>query len=594
MKELLTGNEAVARGVYEAGVRFATAYPGTPSTEILETIAGYKGEILAEWAPNEKVALEAAIGYSIAGGRSFVSMKQVGLNVAADPLFSFVYTGCNGGVVIVTADEPGIHSSQTEQDNRYYAKMAKLPMLEPSNSQQAKDMVVAGFEISERFRTPVLLRMTTRICHSKGLVTLDDRVETDRKPYRRDIWQYTTMPAVSQKLRVELEERLSHLREETEGSPFNRPEWNDRTVGIVASGIGYEYAKEVFGKSASYLQLGFTYPVPMQMIAAFAAQVETLYVIEETEPYLEEQIRAAGIPCIGKSMLPAIGELNQYVIGKALKGVEPKTIDIDESKLVARPPLLCAGCPHRGVFYALSKRKDVFVSGDIGCYGLGAMPPLSAVDTILCMGASVSGGHGVAKALEEYGDPMHSVSVIGDSTFFHSGMTSLLNVVYNNSKTVTIILDNRITGMTGHQDHPGSGYNAQGEPAKEADIEAIVHALGVEHVRTVNPLMLDELQTVLDWAFSRHAPAVIIARWPCALLKRRDETGKKEFKKPAQVYEVQTENCVGCGLCTKIGCPAIRFDKVERYAAVDAEMCRGCSLCAQVCPAQCIHAVEEE
>ncbi len=304
MKELLTGNEAVARGVYEAGVRFAAAYPGTPRTELLDSIAGYKGEITAEWAPNEKVALEAVAGYSIAGGRAFASMKQVGLNVAADPLFSFVYTGCNGGVVIVTADEPGIHSSQTEQDNRYYAKMAKLPMLEPSNSQQAKDMVIAGFEISERFRTPVLLRMTTRICHSKGLVTLNGRAEAARKPYRRDIWQYTTMPAVSRKLRVELEERLSRLREETERSPFNKPEWNDRSVGVIASGIGYEYAKEAFGKSASYLRLGFTYPAPMQMIAAFAAQVETLYVIEETEPYLEEQIRAAGIPASERTGCP--------------------------------------------------------------------------------------------------------------------------------------------------------------------------------------------------------------------------------------------------------------------------------------------------
>lgn len=591
MKELMTGNEAVARGVYEAGIRFASAYPGTPSTEILENIAKYKDNIVAEWAPNEKVALESVVGYSIAGGRAFASMKQVGLNVAADPLFSFAYTGCNGGVVIVTADEPGIHSSQTEQDNRYYAKMAKLPMLEPSNSQQAKDMVITGIEISEKYRTPVLLRMTTRICHSKGVVELKERSETENRPYERDIWQYTTMPAVSRKLRLELEQRLDKIKEESNQSSYNSAEWNDTKIGVVASGIGYEYAKETFGNEVSYLRLGFTFPVPMQRIKDFASKVDTLYVIEETEPYLEEHIRAAGIECVGKDKLPGIGELSQTVLSKILKGTEPPIIETDESKLVARPPVLCAGCPHRGVFYELGKRKDIFVSGDIGCYGLGAMQPLSAVDTCICMGASVSGGHGVAKALDEYCVDKYSVSVIGDSTFFHSGMTSLLNVVYNNSKTVTIILDNRITGMTGHQDHPGTGYTAQGDTAKEADIKEIVKALGIVHVKSINPLDLKEMHDTLDWAISCNAPAVIIARWPCAL-KKLTAKDKDEFSNNSCAYIIDADKCIGCRKCTKTGCPALRFDKATKKASIDTTMCRGCEICVQVCPVNAIEAIE--
>lgn len=586
-KKLLTGNEAVARGVYEAGIRFAAAYPGTPSTEILENIAVYKDEIVAEWAPNEKVALESAIGFSIAGGRAFASMKQVGLNVAADPLFSFAYTGSNGGIVIVTADEPGIHSSQTEQDNRYYAKMAKVPMLEPSDSQQAKDMVVAGIQMSEQFRTPVLLRMTTRVCHSKSVVELKERTEMDNREYRKDIWQYTTMPEVSRKLRIQLEEKIDRLTEASNVSPFNVVEWNGREIGVITSGISYQYAREVFGDKVSYLHLGFTYPIPLEKIKSFAAEVGELYVIEETEPYLEEGIRAAGIHCIGRSRLPGINELSTGILRKAFMGIETEVIETDRSKLVPRPPVLCAGCPHRGVFYELGKRKDIFVSGDIGCYGLGAMEPLNGVDTCICMGASISGGHGVAKAFDQYHIQKAAVSVIGDSTFFHSGMTGLLNVVYNNSKTVTMILDNRITGMTGHQDHPGTGCTAQGNPAREADISEIVKALGIEYIRMVNPLNLKELHETLDWALELGAPSVIIARWPCAL-KKLSQQDKKEFGDHFSKCEVNQIQCIGCRKCTQTGCPAVHFDKISGKASIDSLMCLGCRICAQVCPANAI------
>ncbi len=583
MKQLMTGNEAIARGAYEAGIRFASAYPGTPSTEILENIALYKDDIVAEWAPNEKVALEAVIGYSIAGGRAIASMKQVGLNVAADPLFSFAYTGCNGSAVIITADEPGIHSSQTEQDNRYYAKMAKLPMLEPTDSQQAKDMVIAACEISEKYRTPVIIRMTTRICHSKSIVELGSRREVPNKEYKKDIWQFTTMPAVSQKLRFQLEERLKKLTEEANNSPFNHIEWNNKSIGVIANGIAYQYAKEVFGEEASYLRIGFSYPIPMELITEFASRVDTLYVIEEVEPFLEEEIRAAGIECHGKDLLPRIGELSPKIIEETIKGVKKELLPMQPDKVTSRPPVLCPGCAHRAVFYELSKRKDLFISGDIGCYGLGALPPLSAMDTCICMGASVSAGHGAAKAFKEYNLDKHVVSVIGDSTFFHSGMTSLLNVVYNKSKTTTVILDNRITGMTGHQDHPGTGYTAQGEESQEASIEKIVNSLGVNDVKTINPLQLTELHEAIDSALENPEPSVIIARWPCAL-KKLSAKDKEEFGKHVKRYIVKKEQCIGCKKCIRTGCPALRYDKGNKKVLIDPIMCNGCSLCAQVCP----------
>jgi indolepyruvate ferredoxin oxidoreductase alpha subunit len=592
MKKLMTGNEAVARGVFEAGIKYAAAYPGTPSTEILENIAGnYKEDIVSEWAPNEKVALESTIGFSIVGGRAFASMKQVGMNVAADPMFSVAYTGINGGLVIVTADEPGIHSSQTEQDNRYYAKAAKIPMFEPSDSQECKDMIKEAIEVSEMFKMPVIFRMTTRICHSKGIVSLGEREEVEVKEYKKNIWQYTTMPAVSKKLRVELEEKLVNVKKYSNKSKFNIEEINDTKIGVVTSGISYQYAKETFGDSASYFKVGFSYPLPIDRIKEFSNKVDKLYVIEEIEPYMEEQLKANGIECIGREKLTNIGELSVAILKSAFLNIEEDKIKTNKEKIVPRPPALCAGCPHRPVFYELQKRKDIVVSGDIGCYGLGAVPPLSAVDTIICMGTSISGGHGMAKAFETYGIQKKAVSVIGDSTFFHSGMTGLLDVVYNKSKTVTVILDNRITGMTGHQDHPGTGYNAIGEEAPEANIELIVKALGIKHVKSLNPFDMEDLNKTLEWALNLEEPSVIISRWPCAL-KKMSKSDINEFGDYFTKFEIDKDKCIGCRMCTKCGCPAIRFDKETNKASIDDTMCLGCSTCAQICPKDAIHEVK--
>ena len=490
MKKLLTGNEAIAQGAWEAGVMYACAYPGTPSTEILENIAEYKGDIIAEWAPNEKVALETAAGASVFGARSLAAMKMVGVNVAADPLFSFAYAGVNGGMVLVSADDPGCHSSQDEQDNRYYAKFAKIAMVEPSDSQEAKDMVRAAMEISEQYDTPVLMRITTRICHSKSLVEIGPRQEVGKRPYVRDVNKYDLVPATARKRRVAVEKRVERLAEFSETTELNFIEWNDKKIGIVASGVGYQYAREVFGEAASYLKLGFTFPLPINKIRDFAAAVETLYVVEELEPFIEEQLQAAGIACIGKAKVPGIGELTPDIIAKALKGETIPLVEADPSQVVARPPLLCAGCPHRGFFYELSKIKNLMITGDIGCYSLGGNEPLNAKDTCICMGASVSMGHGVQKISDRLGDATKVVAVIGDSTFFHSGMTSLLHVAYNRSNTVSVIMDNRITGMTGHQENPGTGFTLQGMPTKIADIPAIVKALGIDAIRVVNPLDL--------------------------------------------------------------------------------------------------------
>ena len=591
MKKLLTGNEAVALGAYEAGIHFAAAYPGTPSTEILENIANYD-EIISEWAPNEKVAFEAALGASIAGARSLAAMKHVGLNVAADPFFTAGYTGVNGGMVLVVADDPALHSSQNEQDNRLYAPHAKVAMLEPSNSQEAKDMVIKAMEISEKYDTLVMLRMTTRVCHSKSLVEVGERKEVPLKPYVKNLQKYYTAPAVAKQLHVKVEERLKELEKFSNETELNYIEWNDRKIGVISSGVAFEYAKAIFGDRASYLKLGFTYPLPMEKIKKFAEEVETLYVIEELEPYLETQIKAAGIDCIGKDRIPNIWELNPEIVAATLLEEETPVIEYDKSKVVARPPSLCAGCPHRNFFYALSRKKNVMITGDIGCYTLGGAPPLNAMDTTICMGASISVGHGAKKVFDKYGKDMRVVSVIGDSTFFHSGINSLLDVVYNKSNTITCILDNRVTGMTGHQDHPGTGYTIDGELTHMVNIADVVKAIGIEHVKTVNPMELDKMKEALDWAFELDEPAVLVVRYPC-VLKKWSEIDKKEFKPLEGKCQVDVEKCIGCKMCINTGCPAISFNKAEKKAEIISIQCVGCELCLQVCPTNAISKVGE-
>lgn len=592
MKKLLTGNEAVAQGAYEAGLIYAAAYPGTPSTEILENIAEYKKDIIAEWAPNEKVALESVIGASIAGARALAAMKMVGVNVAADPLFSFAYSGVNGGMILVSADDPGLHSSQNEQDNRHYAKFAKIAMVEPSDSQEAKDMVKAAFEISEKYGTPVLFRMTTRVCHSKSLVEIGERKEIDKKPYIKNVQKFDLVPAVSRKLRMELEARLQELTDFSNETDLNYFEWNEKKVGIIASGVAYQYAQEVFGNTASYLKLGFTYPLPIKKIKQFAAEVETLYVIEELEPYIEEQLNAAGIACIGKAKIPKMGELSPEVIAKALLGKEKTLIEYDGSSVAHRPPVLCAGCPHRGFFYELGKKKNIMISGDIGCYGLGNAPPLNAKDTCICMGGAPSIGHGAQKVFNKADENMRVVATVGDSTFFHTGMNSLVNIVYNRSNTITCILDNRITGMTGHQDHPGTGFTLQGMPTKALEIADVVKALGIDHIKTVNPLKLAEVQEALDWALALDEPSVIITRWPC-VLKKQSVRDKSEFGEYLGTCKVDADACIGCKKCINTGCPALQFNDETKKVKINPVQCVGCEVCLQVCPVTAITRVGE-
>lgn len=593
MKKLLTGNEAIARGAYEAGVRYASAYPGTPSTEILENIATYKEDILAEWATNEKVALEAAIGASIAGARSLAAMKHVGVNVAADPLFTFAYTGVNGGMVLITADEPGQHSSQNEQDNRNYAKFAKVPMLEPTDSQESKDMVQAAFQISEAYDTPVLIRMTTRVCHSKGIVECGDRQDVPIKEYVKDINKYMTVPAFAKKMRVKVEERMHKLLEFSNKTELNYIEWNDTKVGVIASGAAFTFAKEVFGDSASYLKLGFTNPLPTEKIKEFASKVEKIYVIEENDPYIEEQVRVLGFDCFGKNLFPPYGEMTPDVIRKAIFGKTKETIEYSEEKVVPRPPTLCAGCPHRGFFHQLGKRKNVVVAGDIGCYTLGFADPYNAMDFNICMGAGPSTGHGAQQIFNMNKDNnKRVVSVIGDSTFFHTGINALIDVAYNRSNTVTVILDNRITGMTGHQDNPGTGYTIQGMETPELDIEKLVRACNIENVVSIDPNDLTAVKNAFDWALSLDEPSVIITRWPC-VLKKLSAQDKEEFSGVFQSkYEVDHDKCIGCRACVRTGCPAISFDNKTKKSTISFEQCVGCSVCSQVCPVKAIGKVE--
>jgi len=594
-RQLMTGNEAVARGAWEAGVLFASAYPGTPSTEILENVAGYKDDIIAEWAPNEKVALEAAFGASVAGARALAAMKHVGVNVAADPLFTISYTGVTGGLVLVSADEPGHFSSQNEQDNRNYAKAAKIPMFEPSDSSECKEMIKEAFRLSEEYDTPVLYRMTTRVCHGKSVVELADREERPIIEYVKNTKKYIPVPSYVGDMRRRVEERMIKLRDYAEDTPFNFIEYQEgappdgERIGVIASGICYRYAKEVFGDTVSYLKLGFTNPLPEQMIMAFAERFDTLYVIEENDPYIEDKARMLGFDPKGYDFFPYAGEMTADVLRKAVYGDTKAVPDYDRDLVAARPPALCAGCPHRGFFYRLGKRKDVVMSGDIGRYALAFAPPYNAMDLSLCMGASFSMAHGMQQVFDLKKDSnKRLVAFLGDSTFFHMGVNSLIGAAYNGSRTVSVILDNRITGMTGHQENPGTGLTLQGKEVKELDIEALARACGIEHVFEIDPNRLDEVDEALDAALALNAPSVIITRWPC-VLKKLSDGDRVEF---AGVFQskcaVDADICTGCKLCMRAGCPALSFDGAAKKVSIAGASCVGCEVCLQVCPQQAI------
>ncbi len=569
MKQLMLGNEAFARGLYESGCSFVSSYPGTPSTEITEYAAKYP-EIYAEWAPNEKVAMEAAFGAALAGKRSFCGMKHVGLNVAADPLFTISYTGINAGMIIGVADDAGMHSSQNEQDSRHYAKAAKLPMLEPSDASEAKEFTALAYEISETFDTPVLMKMCTRIAHSQSIVSFCDRNTVPQKLYVKDPAKYIMMPGNAKKRHPVVEKRLEALSTYAESASCNRIEWaENRELGIITGSTSYQYVREVFGDSVSVLKLGMVWPLPQQMIRDFASKVDRLVVVEELDGFIESFCKDLGLTVEGKNLFSQIGELSQNAVAEALGAAVPSGIALSEA-IPPRPPVMCAGCPHRGLYYVLQKLK-LTVIGDIGCYTLGAVPPLNAVDSVICMGASVSGIHGFNLANEGKSDS-NTVAVIGDSTFMHSGMTGLVNIAYNNSNSTVIILDNSITGMTGHQQNPTTGYNLKGDPAAKVDLVALCKALGIERVRVVDPYDLKQCEATIKEELSVAAPSVIISRRPCALLK---------YVKHAPALKVNTEKCVGCKMCMKIGCPAISI--VDGKAKVDNTLCTGCGVCQQLC-----------
>jgi indolepyruvate ferredoxin oxidoreductase alpha subunit len=579
----MSGNEAIARGAYEAGVKVAAAYPGTPSTEILENISEYKDSIYCEWAPNEKVATEVAVGASIAGVRSLAAMKHVGVNVAADPIFTYSYTGVNGGFVLVSADDPSMHSSQNEQDNRYYARFAKMALIEPSDSQEAKDFIAEAYRISEQYDTPVLFRVTTRICHSKSIVELGERTEVEPKKYERNQAKFASTPANARVAHVRVEKRLKALEEYANKSPLNKVEYNENTkIGIITAGIAYQYAKEVFGSTASYLKLGFTYPLPMDLIREFASRFDTVYVVEELEPFMEEQIKAAGIKCIGKELIPNIYELNPDVVAKALLNKESETKNLDV-KVVGRPPVLCPGCPHRGFFYTMSKKKNTVVASDIGCYTLGGSAPLNATDTCICMGAGFSAGMGMAKAFEVSDRDMKIFGVVGDSTFFHSGITGAIDILYNKGRMVPVVLDNRITGMTGHQDNPGTGKTLMGEETLEVDPVAVLKAIGYKNVKVVDPCDLKAMDETVEEAANSKEPYAIVTKRPCVLIK-----SLPPFKTKCRVIK---DKCKKCKMCLKVGCPAVFFKDGTSY--IDQSMCVGCEVCMQVCKFDAIEKVGE-
>lgn len=568
MKQLILGNAAVARGLYEAGCSVASSYPGTPSTEITEEAAKYDA-IYCEWAPNEKVAMETAFGACLAGKRSFCGMKHVGLNVAADPLFTISYTGVNAGMVIAVADDAGMHSSQNEQDSRHYAIAAKVPMLEPSDSAEALAFAKRAYEISEEFDTPVILKMCTRVSHSQSLVELGERTEVE-KPYEKNIAKYVMMPGNAIRRHPVVEERTRKLTEFAETCDLNRVEMGGTSMGVITSSTSYQYVKEVFGDSVSVLKLGMVNPLPVKLILDFASKVDKLVVVEELDSIIEDHCRKLGLKVWGKNVLPLEGEFSQNLVAAKLGGTvhTGKTL---EDAIPPRPPVMCAGCPHRGLFYTLNKNKCT-VLGDIGCYTLGAVAPLSAMDMTLCMGGSISGIHGFNKARGEETEGK-TVAVIGDSTFMHSGMTGLANIAYNQSNSTVIILDNSITGMTGHQQNPTTGYNIKGDPAGKIDLESLCKAMGFNRVRVVDPYDLKACDQAVKEELAANEPSVIISRRPCALLK---------YVKHNAPLAVNKDKCIGCKSCMKIGCPAISIK--EGKAWVDNTLCVGCGVCEQLCP----------
>lgn len=575
-KKLLLGNAAVARGAYEAGVNVVASYPGTPSTEITEEIVKFD-EVYAEWSPNEKVAAEVAIGASIGGARAMSCMKHVGLNVMADPVFTVSYSGVNGGLVFCVADDPGMHSSQNEQDSRHYAKASKIMMLEPSDSSECKEYTKRAFELSEKYDTPVFIRLSTRVSHSQSLVELCDREQIALKPYEKNIGKNVMMPANAIKRHVVVEDRIRALTEFAETTDFNTTEKNGSKIGIITDGIAYMYAKEALGDRADYLKLGMVYPLPKKKIKDFAANYDKVYVIEELDPVIEEHCKALGVDVIGKDVFTLLGEYTPNMIKKVVLGEdEPKHAPAEQ--IPVRPPVMCAGCPHRGTFYVL-KKLGLVVSGDIGCYTLGAAMPLQSVDTTICMGASVSAALGMAKARgKEFNKKL--VSVIGDSTFMHSGITGLVDIVYNKGANTVIILDNSITGMTGHQDNPTTGYTIRGEETKQVNLISLCKAIGVEHVQVCDPFDVKSFETVVKQEVAREEPSVIIAQRPCALLKKVKYTG----------HCTVTDKCKKCKMCMKLGCPAISVK--DGSISIDTTQCNGCGLCVNVCPFEAI--VKEE
>ena len=588
MKVLMSGNESIARGAFEHGVRFVAGYPGTPSTEIVETFAKYDG-VYAEWSPNEKVALEVGIGAALAGAKAMVVMKHVGVNVAADPLFTLSYTGTNGALVIITADDPSLHSSENEQDNRNYAKFAKIPMIEPADSQEAKDYIKIAFDLSERFDTPVFFRTTTRVSHSKSVVTLGDlSAVNDRTAIQFDAEKYVMVPAYARVRRIEVEKRLYRLREFAETFPGNRIEMNDPEIGIITAGMPYNYAKDAF-PHFSYLKLGMVYPLPSGLIREFAAKVKKIYVVEELDPFIEEQVKAMGIKVIGKDIFPYTNEFDPGVIHAAIKRKKISKSILPEVTIPPRPPNLCPGCPHRGLFYVLGKLKT-FVAGDIGCYTLSFMKPLEGLHACICMGASIGMAHGMSRVLKDKGKGK-VVGVIGDSTFIHSGITPLLNMAYNKSDAVIVICDNGTTAMTGMQDHPATGYTLQGEKTKELDFTKLASALGIDSVRVIDPYDIKTTRKVLKEELAKPGASVIISQRACVLFKREMKGVRKTFK-------IDIDKCVGCKACIGLGCPPIswiKFEdmpsqtvkrnvkKQEGVAFIDNELCTGCTLCEQVC-----------